>query len=416
MPTDHRAVIIGAGQAGLSVSYFLTKAGLPHVVLDKGPVAGAWAERWDSFCLVTPNWSINLAGQSYSGDDPDGFMSRDDFIAYMRRWAEGFGAPVRTGVRVDRIAARDNGFTLATGNGEVTAEAVVVATATHQAPKVPAVAERLPGQVTQLHAQAYRNPAQLPEGAVLVVGSGQTGCQIVEDLLRAGRKVFLCVGRTGRLPRRYRGRDCIDWQRDLRFLDRTPDMLESTAQRFASDPHVSGRDGGTTISLHDFNRRGVTLLGRLKNVVAGDLRFDETLADDVAFADAFAQRFYATVDDYIAGNNIDAPLPTPAELAGGAQKNDPPVEHVPALSIVDSGIASVVWATGFAFDFSWIDFPVTDDFGYPVTRGGATAVDGFYFCGLNYMTKRKSGILYGVAEDAEAVAEDLLRFLAHTPR
>lgn len=412
MPADHRVVIVGAGQAGLSVSAFLTEAGVPHVVLDKGAVAGAWAERWDSFCLVTPNWTINLPGQSYDGDDPDGFMPRDAFVAYMRRWAEGFGAPVTSGVMVNGILRDGSGFALDTSDGRITAEAVVVATATHQHPKIPAVAGELPAGVAQIHAQDYRNPEQLPGGGVLVVGSGQTGCQIVEDLLRAGRDVYLSVGRTGRLPRRYRGRDCITWQRDLQFLDRTPDMLESPAQRFASDPHVSGRDGGTTISLHDFHRRGATLLGRLAGAEASALRFDATLAEEIAFADAFAARFYASVDDYIARNNLAAPTPTPAELAGGRLDDDPPIAQRQTLAIDDAGIGSVIWATGFAFDFSWVDFPVTDEFGYPVTQGGATAVDGLYFCGLNYMTKRKSGILYGVAEDAEAVARDLMRYLA----
>ncbi len=244
----------------------------------------------------------------------------------------------------------------------------------------------------------------------MVVGSGQTGCQIVEDLLRAGRKVYLSVGRTGRLPRRYRGRDCIAWQRDLRLLDRTPDMLESPAQRFASDPHVSGRDGGATISLHDFRRRGATLLGRLGDVVEGELQFDDTLAEEIEFADAYAERFFASIDDYIETTNLDAPLPTLAERAGGPLDDDLPVEHLRTLAIEAAGIGTVIWSTGFAFDFSWIDFPVTDAFGYPVTQGGVTAVDGLYFCGLNWMTKRKSGILYGVAEDAEVVANDLLRY------
>ncbi len=412
MPGDHPVVIIGAGQAGLSVSYFLTQAGVPHVVLDKGAVAGAWAARWDSFCLVTPNWTINLPGQPYIGDDPDGFMARDDLVAYLQRWAADFGAPVRIGVEVHGVTRDGDGFVLATSDGRQTAAAVVVATATHQAPKVPALADQLPTRIAQIHAEAYRNPAQLDDGAALVVGSGQTGCQVVEDLLRAGRDVYFCVGRAGRLPRRYRGRDCIAWQRDFGFLDRTPDQLESPAQRFASDPHVSGRDGGTTISLHDFHRRGVTLTGRLVGVEGDTLQFDDTLADEVGFADAFAARFYATVDDYITRHDLAAPAPTAAERVGGPEPGDPPLTPPRSLALDAAGIGTVIWATGFAYDFSWIDFPVMDGFGYPVTERGATTVAGLYFCGLNYMTKRKSGILYGMAEDAEAVAADLGRYLA----
>ena len=412
MPAHHRAIIIGAGQAGLSVSYFLTQAGIAHVVLDKGGVGHAWRGRWDSFSLVTPNWTINLPGRPYRGDDPDGFMARDAFVDYLQDWAEAFAAPVSADVTVEHVRGGADGFALTTSAGAMSASAVVVATATHQRPKIPPLADQLPRHVTQMHAGLYRNPGQIADGAVLVVGSGQTGCQIVEDLLRAGRDVYFCVGRAGRLPRRYRGRDCIAWQRDFGFLDRTPDQLEGPAQRFASDPHVSGRDGGTTISLHDFHRRGVTLTGRLTGVEGGILQFDGSLPDEMAFADAFAARFYATVDDHVARHNLTAPAPTATERAGGPEPDDPPLAPPSTVSLDAAGITSVVWATGFAFDFSWIDFPIADDFGYPITKNGATAVDGLYFCGLNYMTKRKSGILYGVAEDAEAVAADLERYLA----
>lgn len=411
MPADHRVVIIGAGQAGLSVSYFLTRAGIAHVVLDKGGVGHAWRERWDSFSLVTPNWTINLPGRPYHGDDPDGFMARDAFVDYMQRWAEGFDAPVTSGVVVSGVARDADGFALDTSDGRVTAEAVVVATATHQQPKIPAVAEKLPAELAQMHAQSYKNPAQLAKGAVLVVGSGQTGCQIVEDLLRAGRKVYLSVGRAGRLPRRYRGRDCIAWQRDLGLLDRTPEMLDGPAQRFAADPHVSGRDGGATISLHDFHRRGVVLLGRLDGADGDTLRFDDTLQGEIRFADDYAARFLASIDDLIARDGLNVPPATDDELYGGAQADDPPLADPRTLDVAQCDISTVIWATGFAFDFSWIDCPVTDGFGYPETRAGATGVDGLYFCGLNWMTKRKSGILYGVAEDAEHVAADVGRYL-----
>ena len=412
MPKHHKAVIIGAGQAGLSVSYFLTKAGLPHVAFDKGTVANSWSERWDSFSLVTPNWSINLPGHPYRGDDPNGFMPRDEFIDYMTQWAVGFDAPIRSGTTVNDITQHENGFALATSAGPVTSQAVIVATSTHQHLKVPAVADCLPAHVTQMHAMSYKNPSQVAaDQAVLVVGSGQTGCQIVEDLLRAGRTVYLCVGHTGRLPRRYRGRDCIAWQRDMKLLDRTPDMLESPAHRFVGDPHVSGRDGGTTISLHDFHRRGVTLLGRLENATDDNFLLGKTLSDELQFADAFAARFYASVDAYIADTNLDAPLPTTQELAGGPLDDDRPIEQLQTLNAVDAGISTVIWATGFSFDFSWIDFPVTDAFGYPVTQSGATSADGLYFCGLNWMTKRKSGILYGAADDAKIVADVVVKFL-----
>lgn len=407
----HPAIIIGAGQAGLSVSYFLARAGIGHVVLDAGGVGHAWRQRWDSFSLVTPNWTINLPGQPYCGGDPDGFMARDDFVAYLENWARSFAAPVHAGITVERVSGAAGDFALTTSAGPMTARAVVVATATHQRPKIPPLADQLPRQLTQLHAGLYRNPDQIADGGVLVVGSGQTGCQIVEDLLRAGRRVYLAVGRAGRLPRRYRGRDCIAWQRDLGLLDRTPAMLDGPAARFAADPHVSGRDGGMTVSLHDFSRRGVTLLGRLDGAGSDTLSFDGTLREEVRFADDYAARFFAAIDDLIARDGLDAPPATAQDLGGNPRASDPPLADPRTIDIAAANIGTVIWATGFAFDFAWIEFPVTDGFGYPVTEAGATTVDGLHFCGLNWLTKRKSGILYGVAEDAERVADSVVRQL-----
>ncbi|MCR9135699.1 MAG: NAD(P)-binding domain-containing protein [Alphaproteobacteria bacterium] len=413
MHEHHNVVIVGAGQGGLSVSYYLTKNAVPHILLDRGGVAHAWkAHRWDSFCLVTPNWSVDLPGLPYSGPDPSGFMPRDEFVAYMQRWADGFGAPVRAGVEVQRIGPHGNRFELLTNNGTITANAVIVATATYQHPRIPKVASGIPSSIHQVHAEDYKSPEQCPEGAVLIVGSGQTGCQLVEDMLRAGRPVYLCVGRTGRLPRRYRGRDCLEWQRDMGLLDRTPDMLESPAERFLGDPHLTGRDGGGTVSLHDYAKRGVHLLGRLEGVDGNTMRFGDNLQDDMRYADEFSDDLMRRIDDHIAAAQINAPPPTDAELAGGPEAAEWSVETVDKLTFSAAGIRTVIWATGFTYDFSWIDYPVTDEMGYPVTQDGATEIDGLYFCGLNWMTKRKSGILYGVKDDAENVARLVQRQLS----
>ncbi len=411
--TDHYPVaIIGAGQGGLGVSYYLSKASVPHIVLDRGGIANAWkANRWDSFCLVTPNWTINLPGKPYDGDDPDGFMLRDDFVDYMTDWAENFGAPVRSGVNVSKLSDRGTGFVLETSEGEVRADNVVVATATYQHPKLPAVSKKLPADVKQLHAEEYKNAAQAEDGAVLVVGSGQTGCQIVEDMLRAGRKVLLCVARTGRLPRRYRGRDSLCWQRDMGLLDRTPDMLESPAQRFVGDPHVTGRDGGASVSLNDFHRRGVTLLGRLVDIKQNQMHFGKSLAADMAFADSFAVEFRAKVDAHIAERGINAPDPTSAELGGDPDVGHSSVHGPESLDFAEANIRTVIWATGFSYDFSWVEFPVTDALGYPETDNGSTSTPGLFFCGLNWMTRRKSGILYGVDDDARVVSDQILQRL-----
>ncbi len=408
----HDLVIVGAGQGGLSVSYYLCRAGIDHVVLDRGGVAHAWAaRRWDSFCLVTPNWTVNLPGRPYAGNDPDGFMLRDEFVQYMKEWANGFGAPVMEGVEVRRVIRDDGQFVLETCAGPMRARIVVIATATYQLPKVPGFASRLPARIGQLHVEDYRNCDQAEAGAVMVVGSGQSGCQIVEDFLRAGRRTYLSVSRTGRLPRRYRGRDSVCWQRELGHLDRTPDMLENPCQRFAGDPHATGRDGGATVSLHDFRRRGVTLLGRLEGCEGSRARFRDDLGSNLKFADDFAGNFMKRVDEHVTAKAASAPTPTPAELAGGPDLAASGIEAPSSLNLEEAGIGTVVWATGFSFDFGWIDGLETDDFRYPVTSRGKTSLPGLYFCGLNWMTKRKSGILYGVKEDARFVFGHILERL-----
>ena len=408
-------VIIGAGQGGLSVSYFLCKAGIDHLVLDRGGVAHAWAAyRWDSFSLVTPNWMINLPGQPYDGDDPDGFMLRDDFVRYMKCWAEGFGAPVVGGVDVTQVARDGELFVLATSSGTLQTPRLVIATSTYQHPKIPPVASQLPSHIRQLHAEEYKNCGQAADGSVLVVGSGQTGCQIVEDFLRAGRKIYLCVAQTGRLLRRYRGYDSMIWLRATGNLDRTPDMLDDPARRFVGDPHLTGRDGGSTVSLHDFRRRGVTLLGRLAAIVGSVVSFRDDLERNLKFADDFAVRFMREVDEHLVATGQSAPPPTQAEMAGGPDPVGGEINSPMTLHLDEAGIRTVIWATGFAFDFSWIDGIETDDFGYPVTECGKSSLPGLYFCGLNWMTKRKSGIIYGVEEDARAVSSDIINQMAMT--
>jgi len=408
-PSDD-ILIVGAGQGGLSVSWYLTKAGMPHRILDRGGVGHAWkAHRWDSFCLVTPNWSLNLPGRPYAGSDPDGFMPRDEFVAYLVDWARSFGAPVSAGVDATRISRDGDGFSVQTSTGTLRAGTVVVATATYQHPRVPAVAAQMPDGIFHLHAETYRNPGQAPEGAVLVVGSGQTGCQITEDFLRAGRKVYLCVARTGRLPRRHRGRDCIAWQRDIGLLDRTPDMLDDPRRRFVGDPHLTGRDGGGTVCLRDFAARGATLLGRLTGVSGTRMQFAGDLHENLSFADTYAADFRRQVDDYIARKGIDAPAASAAELADVPGPDTPTPPAIGSLDLSEAGISTVIWATGFTFDFGWIDDLPADAQGYPVTDGGQSPLEGLYFCGLNWMTRRKSGILYGVADDAREVARRIAR-------
>lgn len=403
---DH-AIIIGAGQAGLATSFWLTRHGIPHQVLERARLGNSWrSERWDSFCLVTPNWSITLPGASYAGADPGGFMLRDDYVAHLESWARRFGAPVREGVAVNRLSGRPGAFRVATSDGVLEAANVVVATSTYQTPRIPAIATQAPKHLRQLDASRYRNPAALPAGGVLVVGSGQTGCQLAEELHETGRATYLCVGKAGRLPRRYRGRDCIEWQRDMGYLDRTPDMLEDPAHRFRGDPHLSGKNGGHTLSLHAFQRTGIVLLGGLRGFDGARAILAPDLVANMRYADDFSRNLMAAMDRHIAQAGIVAPPASPDELAGepGAEWSVPVLD---SLDLDRAGITTIIWATGFRFDFSWIEFPVLDAARYPRTARGVTDVPGLYFMGLNWMHKRKSGIIYGVGEDAAWIADHI---------
>ncbi len=407
-----KIIIIGAGQAGLSVSYFLSKERIPHSIVERGTVANSWKRnRWDSFCLVTPNWTINLPGKTYSGSDSEGFMSGEDFVKYLEDWASSFSAPVIPETEVNGISGSPGSFKLETSGGNLDASVVVVATATYQKPKIPDFSKSLPDNIDQLNAETYKSPNQIGDGSVLVVGSGQTGCQIVEDLIREDKKVYFSVSRTGRLPRRYRGRDCIEWQRDMGLLDRTPDMLDSLKDRFRGDPHVSGRDGGKTISLHDFRRKGVELLGKVRSVKGCILEVEENLRMSLDFADRFAVDFFNKVDEHISKEGLNVDPATPDEVTGFSRLTDEPIIEKRELCLREKNINTIIFATGFSYDFSWIDFPVTDEMGYPETRNGETKVEGMYFCGLNWMAKRKSGIIWGVGEDAKHVANSIVRNL-----
>ncbi len=411
---EPEVIIIGAGQAGLCTSYFLSGHGIDHVVLERGILGDSWRKRrWDSFTLVTPNWTIRLPGAEYRGPDPDGFMGRDEFAEYLARWAGHFGCPIRTGVEATGVGRGTKGrLRVDTTDGPLEAPAMVVATGTMQTPRRPVLAERVPPRIRQLDAETYRNPGDLAPGAVLVVGSGQTGVQIASDLRLSGRRVLFSTGGAMRVPRRYRGRDCVAWLDELGFFDRTPDMLESPAARFRAEVQASGHDGGQAVGLHSLRREGIELLGRLTAADGEKMRFADDLRDNMENADRFSRTFREGVDAFVERNGIDAPLPTDEELDGEPPEGDWSVPCRPSIDLGDENVTTIVWATGFSFDFSWIDFPVRDEMGYPVTDRGAAAVPGLYFIGLNWMVKRKSGLLYGVGDDARHVAAHIAGYLA----
>jgi putative flavoprotein involved in K+ transport len=397
-------IVVGGGQAGLSASWHLKRRGRAHLVLDRGRIGDTWRKRWDSFCLVTPNWTCRLPGFPYDGEDPEGFMLRDEIVDYVERFAASFDPPTRGGIEVRRLglSEADGHFALETSEGLLEAENVIVAVGTHQHPNIPAWDSRLAEDVVRLHTRDYRNPDQLPDGAVLVVGSGQSGCQVVEDLHGAGRAVHLCVGRAGRLPRRYRGRDIIAWQDLAGFFEVPVDEHPlGPAIRFKPHPHLSGRDGGRTIDLRRLALDGVRLHGRLRDAEGHRLCFAEDLAESLDAVDRFCAEQLAKIDKFIAREGLEAPASElePVDWRPGATAT--------TLDLREAGIASVIYATGFHFDFGWIDLPLFDDRGYPRYERGVSALPGLYFLGLHWLHSQGSGLFHQVGRDAEFVVDHL---------
>ena len=393
-------LVVGGGSAGLSVSHELAGRGIEHLVLERGRIAETWRTRWDSFCLVTPNWTVQLPGGVYDGDDPDGFMLRDEIVGFLERYASSFAAPVRSGVDVTSLrSAADGGFVLETAEGsQICAGSVVVATGAYQRPHRPAAAAHLPDALYRLDADDYRNERELPEGAVLVVGSGQTGCQLAEELNEAGREVFLSCGRAPWLPRRFGDRDLIWWAVETGFMDAPVEELPNRGARLAANVLATGRDGGHDLHLRTLRAAGVTLLGHFVGVDGGRARFAPDLAESVAWGDDRYREFRHLVAGVVRERGLPDPqLPDP-----------PPFDGDPAPESVElARLGAIVFTGGFRPDYgSWVDVPgAFDDLGFPLHADGASvAARGLHFVGVHFLRKRKSSIFYGVGEDAALVA------------
>ena len=419
-PPFDAIVVVGAGQAGLGMSHALQKLGLSQLILERGRIGESWcSQRWDSFRVNTPNALNALPGAPYDGTAADGFCSAAELAESFERYATRFNLPMRTGVEVVRVEAegaagpfRVHVRTKTGTREELRARNVVIASGANRAPRVPPFASKLPRRVLQVHAAAYRNPAALPEGAVLVVGGGQSGCQIAEDLIEAGRRVYLCTSKVGRIPRRYRGRDIDEWLWDAGFFDLTRADLDDPSAWLATQPQVSGVGRyGRTISLQQLARGGVTLLGRLIDVEGADLVLADDLTQNIRFADRKSADLRREIDTYIARNGVSAPAPED-DLA---DRPWPEVDAVTAptrLDIDHTGVGAVVWCTGFTADFSWIRLPVVDGSGRPVHDRGVSPVRGLYFVGLPWLHKSKSGLICGVEEDAAFIARDIASRIA----
>jgi putative flavoprotein involved in K+ transport len=395
-------IVVGAGQAGLSMSCFLQQRSIDHVVLEKHAALHVWRNhRWDNFCLVTPNWQCSLPGHPYTGSDPHGFMKKDEINAYLDAFKGKVSAPLREGVTVEHVTRSPAGaYAVQTSMGDFTADQVVVASGGYQLPVIPRMAECLPAEVLQLHSEQYRNAGGLRAGAVLVVGSGQSGAQIAEDLFLEGRKVYLAVGDAPRCARFYRGRDVVDWLASMNYYDMpVSEHPLREGVRDNTNHYVTGRDGGRDIDLRQFARGGMELFGALLDGVGSRLIFKTNLRDCLDRADGVYNGINASIDRFIEKQGLDAP-----PGAAYAPVWEPSGERS-SLNLNEAGITNVIWCIGFKPDFGWLDAPVFDGRGQPCHLRGVTKEDGLYFLGLPWLHTWGSGRFSGVARDAEHLAD-----------
>jgi putative flavoprotein involved in K+ transport len=409
MPVDRiDSLVIGAGQAGLGVSRELVERGIEHLVLEQGRIGESWrAQRWDSFALNSPAWMNRLPGDAAPAA-PDEFPSSRQFVVGLERYAFRHRLPVREGVAVRWLerGSTDDWLAVATGDGVLEARSVVVASGGARVPRVPAMASELTGSILQVHTADYRSAARLPEGAVLIIGGAQSGVQIAEDLLQAGREVFLATSAVGRLPRRYRGRDAFAWLVDDGFFDEP--LANATA---APNPQISGVAGGHTLSYQHLERLGVVLLGGAADMSGQRVLLRDDLARNIAFADAVSAEQRARIDAHIARSGADAPPPE-ADAADAPY----PMRSVPQapreLDLRHAGVGTVIWATGFDPDTGFVRAPVVGDNGQIAQRDGATAQPGLLAMGQPWLRTRRSATVYGVVADAPHVADLVARRLA----
>lgn len=408
-PPHHSVIVVGGGQAGLSASYYLQQQGIDHLVLEKHSLTHTWRnQRWDAFSLVTPNWQCALPGYTYvddfKGKDPHGFMKKDEINQYLAGFVKSVNAPAREGVTVQRVVPRSfGGFEVHTSQGEFTADQVIVASGGYHTPIIPRLAERLPADIHQIHSEQYRNPQALPAGNVLVVGSGQSGAQIAEDLHLAGRKVYLAVGDAPRCARFYRGKDVVDWLAQMGYYEigvDTHPLREGV--RDNTNHYVTGRDGGRDIDLRHFAREGMELFGRLDGLQGTRLQFANNLGENLDNADAVYNRINTSIDKYIEQHSIDAPAGAPYHPVWV------PEQERSELDLAEEGITSIIWCIGFSPDFTWVEAPVFNGRGHPGHQRGITAQPGLYFLGLPWLYTWGSGRFSGVARDAEYLVQHII--------
>jgi putative flavoprotein involved in K+ transport len=409
------AVVIGAGHAGLAMSRRLTERSIDHVVLERGEVANSWRTgRWPSLRLLTPNWQTRLPGHDYAGDDPDGFMPVTDVVATLTCYARLVAAPVRTATTVHRVRTVPEGFEILANGDALRARAVVLATGACILPAVPGIADAVPRSITMLTALSYRDPGQLPDGGVLVVGASATGVQLAGEIHRSGRPVTLAVGEHVRLPRTYRGRDIFWWLEATGLLAERHDQIDDlTRARHLPSPQLIGTPEAITTDLNTLTALGIRIVGRLGRVVDGMAQFSGSLANTCALADLKMNRFLTRADQWATTSGLDDELPPPHRFAPTRVGPRTPLE----LDLTSGEITTVLWATGFRPDHSWLDVPVLDRKGHVRHDGGVvTDAPGLYLLGMPVLRARASTYIHGAAADTEALAGHLHTYLSSQHR
>ncbi len=404
----YQVIIVGGGQAGLSASYCLKKENIKHLILDRGEIGDSWKKhRWDSFCLVTPNWQCRLPGFSYDGNDPKGFMLKDEIVDYVKRYAASFNPPIKGSVEVYKTYKKEGEdiFYIDTSIGKFTADKVIVATGAYHIPFMLPMGKKISKEVTQIHSADYKNPEQCAEGSVLVIGSGQSGAQIAEDLHIAGRKVYLSVGTAPRAPRTYRGKDSVEWLEEMGYYDRPIEMHPDPEEaRHKTNHYLTGRDGGRDIDLRKLAMEGIELRGQIMDADDSNIIFQDDLKFNLDEADKTYNRIQSNIDEYIEINNIDAPK---------GEKYTAPWEPTRSNSLpvdlINENIKTIIWCTGFKVDYKWVEFPeIFDERGFPEYQRGVTKENGLYFIGLPWLHTWGSGRFSHVSQDAEYLAQHII--------
>jgi putative flavoprotein involved in K+ transport len=397
----HDVVVIGGGQAGLVASHALTGRGVDHLVLERARVAERWrTERWDSLRFQFPNRALGLPGMPYDGPEPDGYAHHSEVMAWVERYAGLIDAPVREHARVISLSRRSAEWLVTTDQDVIRCRAVVLATGPFQRGRVPVASASLPESLYQIHSVDYRRPDALPEGAVLIVGSGASGAQIAEDLLAAGRTTYLCVSRHRRVPRRLLGRDVFTWLVELGHMDRTrADWVDG---RMPPPVLVTGVGGGHDLNLRDLEDQGATLLGTLRGAGGDRLELADDAESILTAADAMCDDTVGAISAHATAQGLE--VPPPPQTRTGVRPRQRPTE----LSLRDAGIASVIWSTGYSFDYDWVQAPCLDPVGQPLQERGVSPLSGLYFLGLHWMHTFKSGTFLGIGDDAAYVVDHLV--------